>query len=71
MEKLDKQNPQVNLKDLTTAVKSGADYAKTQKASKGKGAYLGVKVVGMPDPACEMIAFIFETLKELEENKDK
>jgi len=44
---------------MTTAIKEGADYAKTLKATTGKGSYLGVKVVGMPDPACEMIVFIF------------
>jgi len=71
IERLDKKNTQINLKDLAAAVTSGADYAKTQKASKGKSAYLGVKVVGMADPACEMMAFIFKTLSEVDENKDK
>lgn len=59
LEKLDHKNPSLSLKDLAAAVEAGAAYAKTQKAAKGKGAYLGVKVVGMADPACEMVAFIF------------
>jgi len=59
LEKLDKNDPKFSFKDMTKAIKEGADYAKTLKSTKGKGAYMGVKVVGIADPDCELIVFIF------------
>ena len=44
---------------MVKQIKHGADYAKTLKATKGKGAFMGVKVVGIADPDCELIVFIF------------
>ena len=59
MEKLDKDEPNFSFKEMVKQIKHGADYAKTLKATKGKGAFMGVKVVGIADPDCELIVFIF------------
>lgn len=62
---LDKADPAaLSLADLAKATRAGADHAKTLQASKGRSAYLGDKVLGLPDPGCELVALIFQASSE-------
>lgn len=48
--------------DLAKAVRAGAEKAKAMPGVLGRSGYLGDKVVGLPEPGCELAALIFEKL---------
>jgi hypothetical protein len=58
-EYLQAQGENATLEGLAKATRKGADYAKTLRGSLGRSGYLGDKVIGLPEPGCELVALLF------------
>ena len=58
---LDAENPAPYLEDLAKAIRSGALAAKSMRGFKQYCDGSGDKLVGLPDPGCELVALVAET----------